>query len=399
MHSRRIGVLVAVLLAGLGVFWFSQSTPAPPPPGEPPPSPSPSPSSEPERPPAVPPPLLPAPAPVQEPSAEEAPAKPGPNKISATYYLREGNKVFEPSPSTSPFPVVCEREALACATNEIFWVSPPPGAMFTLRREGDRTIVTASNLWSSVNPRFGECLERSMRQAQLSEIEAGKYACMFSGLKRAINDGAGLSRRMAACLGPVTSARSVTVSWDFVVEGETVETQNIEVSAEGDLDGYAARCIEQAASAPAVHFSEEQRPHFTRQRASVTVVAHNTGAAPAPRDNTRLPPPLPRLSDAPLTNAQRLLGERELQDIRAAMGEARYDLALGLCASCVADAPRFAPCYRYYGWAAAKVAAREGLPGLMKRAREAYQRYLETAEPGDESIEKVRAILATDAGE
>lgn len=60
---------------------------------------------------------------------------------------------------------------------------------------------------------------------------------------------------------------------------------------------------------------------------------------------------------------------------------------------CVKLAPTYPPCYRLLGSVYAALAARDYSPSDMKKARTAYERYVELAPPDDEYVPKVKRIL------
>lgn len=204
-------------------------------------------------------------------------------------YLAEGNERFVIPVGTDPFQRTCRREAEACATNELFWGGPPVLALFRLSREGEVMKVkdlSPMSLRSNHHLRFLRCLERSMKLATLeSDVEAHEKvrSCdVQSYLKEPMNDSDGLAAEVGRCLGPTTPVKSVALEWDLVMVGNHVEVQQLEVTPEGELDGYARRCIERAASPAPLRFTTETSPRFDRWHRKLTVVTRSLGAPSSP---------------------------------------------------------------------------------------------------------------------
>lgn len=201
--------------------------------------------------------------------------------VSSTHYLKEGNKAAVIPQSEHPFQQACRREADACAVNELFWDDPPSQAEFAIERSGEDVVVTGlgGGMKMGGNERFWSCLERSLKAASMVGVEPGKRSCMLHHLTIAMNDKDEVVKKVGECLGPVSTAKSIELSWDLVVTDRQVELQKLKVSPDVPLDGYAQRCIEQAASAPPRRFTEDTKPPFTTRHVELTVMTYNQGGA------------------------------------------------------------------------------------------------------------------------
>ncbi len=378
------GALAAVLGAAV---WFSLRPAAAPPSAD-----------EVQRPAATPPSgAWPPPSPRVQ---ADAPSPAGrPPWESVEYVLAKGNVLPTIAASTDAFQELCRREAEACATNTLFWSGPPTLTAFSILRTHGRLVVLgldhSRRFPDGEHPAFPACLERALKQAHLPDEEGedglSTRTCAVHTLKRPQNDLRELAGRMAACLGPVTEARRVTLTWAQVVAGDQVEIRELRLTAEGDLDGYAERCMLQAAQAPAVQVGEGNRPSFTRLEYSLTLKAF--GAPPSPEE-ARLAAPLPPLPPpTPLSVEQEALAQRRSEEASRLSKKRSWDEAVRVAAQCVADAPRYHPCYRVLGSAAAALAERDESVVELQRAADAYRRYLELAPADDEYVARVREIL------
>jgi hypothetical protein len=414
VKRRRFVVGVVVLLAGAGTWWWSSSSgteaqlppvsvavPAPVAPvavavaTEEPPEKTPE-----ERTPPKVAPLTDA----GEPDAGEDDASPHAVK-STTYYLLEGNKLPISAISNHPFQIACRREGNACATHELFWEGPPVMVGFDLERtaeSGERLkVIGRSKRSLSSSPRFDGCLERAMKAITLEDVGTGSTTrmCSFPDLREAINDPKSITEDVGKCLGPVTQAKSVKLNWVLVVNGAQVEVQNLKITSDGELDGYARRCIERAASAPPLRFGPDNGPPFTRRNCELIVVTFNEGGVSNRVDpGAGKIPSLPVIPEAPLTPSQEAEGLALMKLITVARKANRYEQWLELSARCVNAVPRFAPCWAALGSAAASVSSRDASDAYRTLAELAYGRYLEVAAPDDPNVAKVKLILGIDAG-
>lgn len=296
-----------VVLVLLGIWWLWPAEMEPPAPAPPPPqvvAPPPPPEPEPE--PIV---MIDAgPEPVVEVAPIVVPPDAGvriaakdagtsvtqTKALSTTFQLKEGNKVGVAPKGQSPFLEICQREAEACAVNELFWDLPPSMALVDLEPTGDGVVVKGlGRIKIGGNDRFWSCLERALKAAPMTGVEpAKKWSCRFESLKTAVNDTGEVVKKVSECLGPVTPASSIELSWDLVNTGRQVEVQHLKVSPNVPLDGYAQRCIEQAATAAPRRFTQETKPPFSQRHLVVTVLTWNEGG-PRPSQGIPVPPPRP----------------------------------------------------------------------------------------------------------
>ncbi|MFZ5441085.1 MAG: FHA domain-containing protein [Myxococcota bacterium] len=109
---------------------------------------------------------------------------------------------------------------------------------------------------------------------------------------------------------------------------------------------------------------------------------------PKPPDEPKVaPPPVPK-SDAKLVEAEALY--KEANDEKKAKN---FERAAIRVEKCMKVAPQYAPCYRLAGVIYASLAQRDGTAADRDKARKYYERFLEVADPDDEFVPKVRALL------
>jgi hypothetical protein len=91
-------------------------------------------------------------------------------------------------------------------------------------------------------------------------------------------------------------------------------------------------------------------------------------------------------------------GEAALKEARTLIAARKFDDAAVRLEKCSnATGPVRATCYKMLGSTYAKIGARDNKPEYVAKARAAYERFLEVAEPGDESRAIVKKILEASA--
>lgn len=96
-------------------------------------------------------------------------------------------------------------------------------------------------------------------------------------------------------------------------------------------------------------------------------------------------------SAGPLSDKE---GEALLKEARALIAAKQFDVAVMRLEKCTtATGPVRATCYKVLGSTYAKLSARDHSDAQMAKARAAYERFLELAPPGDDSVPVVKKIL------
>ncbi|MGV3620239.1 MAG: hypothetical protein ACO1OB_05460, partial [Archangium sp.] len=94
-----------------------------------------------------------------------------------------------------------------------------------------------------------------------------------------------------------------------------------------------------------------------------------------------------------LTPSQQTQAEALYREANEEKKARNYERAIVRAERCVKAVPDYYPCYRVMGSVYASISARDQSMADMKKARLAYQRYLELAPATDEYVPRVRAIL------